>query len=154
MTDWAKVKHFVREEFKHDPDKVAADVVYLLDEMRDAHGGIVQGVRYIIHAAWDSSGHVTDSGHYADVRPEAVAVDFHMRAGGTVLPLVDQWLWAERFPWMGIGLYPFWRQPGLHVDLRRVGRDHEHLGRRWWRDLDGQYKALDRDCLKLITKEE
>lgn len=152
MMDWTAIKHFTREEWQRDPERVSPDVVMLLDEQRDAHGLMVPGVRYVIHVAWDDAGHVTDSGHYTVNRELAVAVDYHMEVGGVALPLLEQWLWAERFPWNGIGLYPFWRSPGLHCDLRRIGREHAHLGRRWWRDTDGAYKSVDEELIERLIK--
>lgn len=142
MIDWTTIKHFAREEWRHDPDRISPDLVMLMDQMRDA-----AGVPIWIHVAWDGEGHVADSGHYTTSRELAVAVDFHFEAW----PLLQQWLFAERFPWNGIGLYPHWQQPGLHVDLRRIGREHADLGRRWWRDRDGTYKALDEDFIRWLV---
>ena|SRR6266850_141312 len=139
--DWSTIRHFQRGEFVKDPDKVAWDTVLLLDEMRDVIGSPIH-----IHIAWDDSGHSTDSSHYTDSRDFATAVDLHFEG----LSLLDQWLFAERFPWNGIGLYPYWDHPGLHVDLRRLGRDHPHLGKRWWRDAAGVYQPLNRDLLNII----
>lgn len=140
--DWSTIRHFTRAEFPKDPDRVSPDVVLLMDEMREA-----AGVPIIVHVAWDDSGHVGDSSHYSTTRDYAMAVDFHFVGW----PLLDQWLFAERFPWNGIGLYPHWNAPGLHCDLRRLGRDHPHLGKRWWRDADGTYQPLDRALLKRLT---
>lgn len=144
MTDWGRVRHFQRAEFRYDPDRLEPDVVYLLDEMRDAIGKSI-----VIHVAWDNEGHVADSSHYTLTRDFATAVDFHVVG----VPLLDQWLFAERFPWNGLGVYPYWEHPGLHCDLRRIGRDHPHLGKRWWRDAHGQYRPIDRDFLKVVLTE-
>jgi hypothetical protein len=142
--DWSLVKHFTRDEWVKDPDRIAPDVVYLLDEMRDE-----AKVSIVIHVAWDDTGHVKQSSHYSGWSSDvANAVDFHF-VGWTLL---EQWLFAERFPWSGIGMYPYWNQPGLHCDLRRLGRDHSHLGKRWWRDKDGVYKAPNADFLRLLLE--
>ena len=143
MIDWSIVKHFKPEEWVKDPDKVAPEIVLLLDNMRDA-----AGVPFIIHVAWDDDGHVTGSSHYTLVRDECVAVDFHIVGWS----LLDQWLFAERYPWSGIGLYPYWSNPGLHVDMRRLGRDHPNLGKRWWRDQDGSYRFIDLDFIKFLVR--
>ena len=139
--DWSTIRHFKREEFIKNPDLVSWDTVQLMDEMRSAVNKEV-----VIHVAWDDSGHVFDSGHYTLTREYATAVDYHVVG----LSLLDQWLFAERFPWSGIGIYPFWNQPGIHVDLRLIGREHSHLGRRWWRDADGVYQPLSKDLFKII----
>jgi len=134
MRDWSKIRYFRREEFIKDPDKVEWDVVLLMDEMRAA-----AGVPIHIHVAWDDGGHIADSSHYTHAREFSTAVDFNFQGW----PLLQQWLFAERFPWLGIGIYPYWDHPGLHVDLQRIGRDHIHLGRRWWQDANGSYRAID-----------
>ena len=141
MHDWSSIRHFKPEEWKHDPERISWDVVMLMDEMRDA-----AGVPVTIHVAWDNNGHVNDSSHYTTQRDFACAVDFHFKGW----QLLDQWLFAERFPWNGIGIYPFWTYPGLHVDLRRLGRDHPSLGKRWWRDSEGYYKPLDRELFSML----
>ena len=141
--DWSSLRHFKRGEFIKDPDKLSWDVILLLDEMRDAAQCPIR-----IHVGYDDSGHVVDSGHYAVARDFAVAVDLHFEGWS----LLKQWLWAERYTWNGIGLYPHWQHPGLHVDLRRIGREHSNLGRRWWRDKDGIYKAIDKPLLRLLIE--
>ena len=143
--DWSAIQHFQREEWVMDPDRVLWDVVVLTDEMREATGGPIK-----IHVAWDSAGHVQDSSHYTRGTEYASGVDLDFQGW----PLVDQWLFAERFPWVGIGLYPFWKTPGLHLDLRKLGQDHPHLGKRWWRDAAGEYRALDKAFLKSLIEED
>lgn len=130
--DWSKVKHFEREEFVKNPDRVDEELVLLLDEMRE-----FAGKPFKVHVAWDDSGHVNDSAHYS-----GHAVDGHFEG----LALLDQWLLAERFPWTGIGIYPFWSNPGLHLELI-AGR---HAGTRWWRDSEGDYRSLDRRLLSIL----
>lgn len=137
--DWDTVKHFRKEEWVKDPDRVAWDVVMLMDEMRSAIDKPIE-----IHVAWDDSGHTSESSHYSDAREYATGVDFHIVG----LSLLDQWLFVERFPWNGIGLYPYWNNPGLHCDLRRLGRDHPNLGKRWWRDSVNAYRPVDRTLLE------
>jgi hypothetical protein len=143
LIDWTSIKHFKREEWVKDPDKISPDVVWLLDAMREDIGKPI-----IIHIAWDDDGHVNDSSHYTMARELALAVDFHI----SDMSLLDQWLFAERYPWNSIGLYPYWENPGLHCDLRRLGRDHPHLGKRWWRDKDNQYMALDKELVKFLME--
>lgn len=140
--DWSQVRHFTREEWVKDPDKIAWDTVILMDEMRDA-----AGVPIVIHVAWDDDGHTEDSSHYDKDGGLATAVDFHFVGWS----LQKQWLFAERFPWFGIGLYPYWRTPGLHVDLRRLGRDHPNLGKRWWRDKNLVYRPFDHQLMVLLN---
>lgn len=140
-TEWSKVRHFKRMEWQKNPEKVLPDVVYLMDEMRAA-----AGVPIVIHVAWDTAGHEPDSTHYTTFREYALGVDYHF-AGWSLL---DQWLFAERFPWLGIGVYPYWNHPGLHSDLNRRRPEHPNLGRRWWRNMQGEYRALDKELLRTL----
>ena len=142
--DWSEIRHFDRDEFKNDPDRIAWDVVLLLDEMRDA-----AQVPILIHVGFDSSGHVEDSSHYAKHTEYATAVDFHFVGWS----LLKQWIHTEKFGWYSVGLYPFWSSPGLHVDLRRIGRDHPQMGRRWWRDQSGVYQPLTATFIRQLATE-
>lgn len=139
--DWSKIKWFKREEWVKDPDRVLWDTVVLLDEMRGAAGWPIH-----INVAWDDEGHAANSAHYAQPGRTASAVDFYIEG----MTLVDQWLFAERFPWAGIGIYPYWEHPGLHCDLRGLGTEHPHLGKRWWRDKLGTYRAFDKKMLDVL----
>jgi uncharacterized protein YcbK (DUF882 family) len=135
VTDWTLVKHFKRAEWVKNPDAVVPELVYLVDGLRDYVGRPV-----VIHVAFDDAGHVEDSAHYM-----GAAVDLHVQG----LSLMDQWLAAERFPFLGVGLYPFWEHPGLHLDVRRVGAEHGP-GRRWWRDKQGQYQPFTADFIRSL----
>jgi len=134
--DWSKIEFFKPSEFVRDPTRVHFDLVDMLDEMRRT-----AGVPIKIHEAWAPDGHAKNSAHYA-----GLAVDFHFVGW----PLLDQWLFAERFPWQGIGIYPYWNNPGLHVDLRLAGHEHIRLGRRWYRDRNNKYRALNRGLFNLL----
>ena len=140
-TFWDRITHYKREEWKYDPDKVDARLVQLVDEFTEyvkaEYGKKAFGV---IHVAWEADGHTADSQHYA-----GLAVDLHF-AG---VSLLDQFLAATRFPFTGIGVYPYWNNPGLHLDCRVL--TDTNMGARWWRDRDGQYKALDSKWFALMT---
>lgn len=135
---WDSLRHFKREEFVKDPDRMAWSCVYLLDDMRNE-----AGVPFHVNVGWDNGGHVAESSHY-----QGYAVDGYFSDWS----LLDQWLFAERFPWAGIGLYPYWHNPGLHLDTRLYGKDHPNLGKRWWRDSAGVYQPINRDLLKILME--
>mgnify|MGYP001596618714 CR=1 FL=1 len=151
VTDWTRVRHYAPIEWRDDPDRALPDLVYLMDDMREDAGRPVR-----IHVCWEAGGHVQDSSHYATFTEYATGVDFNIEGWS----LLDQWLFVERYAFSGIGIYPFWRAPGLHADLRRLGRDHPRLGKRWWRDdrltapkpneEDRRYKPIDRELLALL----
>lgn len=139
--DWSVIRFFKKEEWVKDPDKILWDTVLLMDEMRGAVGHAIK-----INVAWDDGGHASDSSHYATEGRYASAVDFYIEG----MPLLDQWLFAERFPWNGIGVYPYWRHPGLHCDLRLLGSEHPHLGKRWWQNKNGVYEPFNQTMLGLL----
>jgi uncharacterized protein YcbK (DUF882 family) len=133
--DWSRVRHFDRAEWVTDPDRVDARLVYLVDELREVVGQPIH-----IHVAWEEGGHVADSAHYA-----GRAVDLHMEG----LTLAEQWLAAERFLFHGIGLYPYWNYPGLHLDT--ASESGAWAGRRWWRDRKGAYQPFDLAFLRNLV---
>ena len=95
-----------------------------------------------IHSDWDAQntgGHVNESQHYT-----GLACDFDV----SNVPLVEAWLALERIPEVrGIGIYPSWRTPGLHADVRT---DLERA--RWFRDSNSQYQNVDASFVKLATR--
>ncbi|MEW6712369.1 MAG: hypothetical protein AB1403_21300 [Candidatus Riflebacteria bacterium] len=114
------VKFFKPSEKWGDLSKIDQLLVYCLDRTR------MQGnCPFSIHCAYESSGHSEDSYHY-----KGQAVDGHFVG----MHLLNQLLVAERTNlWRGIGLYPFWNNPGLHLDVR----GGQPL--RWIRDQAGIY---------------
>ena len=68
----------------------------------------------------------------------------------TGLSVIDQFLLAEKTRlFSGIGVYPFWNRPGLHLDVRPL-RANQH-GPRWGRNAAGVYVGLDEKFFKLCT---
>ena len=131
--DWSKVKHFKRTEAWGDPDKINPLLVYSLDALREFKGRAI-----IINNAYrpDDPGSTHKNGDAADV----VIVG---------LSVIDQFLMAERTRlFSGIGVYPFWNRPGLHLDVRSL-QPHQH-GPRWGRNAAGIYVALDAKFLRSI----
>ena len=132
--DWSKVKHFKRTEAWGDPDKINPLLVYSLDALREFTGRAI-----IINNAYrpDDPGSTHENGDAADV----VIVG---------LSVVDQFLMAERTRlFSGIGVYPYWNRPGLHLDVRAL-QPHQH-GPRWGRNAAGIYVALDAKFLGSIS---
>ena len=80
-----------------------------------------------------------------------MALDLHIEntSTGAKMPIVDQYLYAERFCFGGIGVYPFWHDFGLHVDVR-IDRD----GARWWRDKNGKYKGINGNALLVWMRKD
>lgn len=132
MTDsefWKTIKFFKPSEFKY-PDKVSKELITKLDTYR-----AMVGKPIIIHS---------------DYRPgdkkqhgKGLAIDFHVKG----MKVLDQFFYAERSGlFVGIGIYPYWNNPGLHVDIREEGTA------RWGCDQKGDYVALTSDFVKDFIK--
>lgn len=120
MIQWDTVRHFSQAEFGA-WEKLDSRLIYALDEFRETIRSPIH-----IHTAYRERSDFADSQH-----PHGRAVDVCAKG----LPLLDFWLAAERHPvFTGIGLYPFWSHPGLHLDIRLA-----LVRARWWRDMQGRY---------------
>lgn len=71
----------------------------------------------IIHNAYKTQGHSKNSQHY-----KAKASDWHFKTDvpfkeqvETVLDILDKYQLSDS---MGVGIYPFWNNPGFHTDSR------------------------------------
>ena len=123
MIDWSKVRHFKRSEFSH-PDKLDPLLIYSLDALRVAAGKPI-----IINNDYRAG----DPGQHGLGRAADIVI--------VGLSVVDQFLIAEKTRlFAGIGIYPHWNRPGIHVDIRTL-QPHEP-GARWARDIAGNYVAL------------
>ena len=132
MIDWKKVKHFEPSEFEH-PDKVDPLLIYSLDALREAAGRPIK---------INSDFRPGDKGQHGAGR----AVDIVIKG----LHVVDQFLIAEKTRlFAGIGTYPYWNTPGIHVDIRPL-QPHEQ-GARWARDKAGFYVPLTWKVLKELA---
>lgn len=128
--DWKLVKNFEKKEWIRNPDNILPELVYMVDELASYIKSCYTSTFCIIHVAWDDTGHEQDSRHY-----EGRAVDLHF-AG---LPLFFQFNLAQQFAFTGIGVYPFWRNPGLHLEIENM---KPLRAKRWWRDANGEYRAI------------
>lgn len=126
--NWKKIRHFRKSEWEPGANKVHHRLIHTLDEMRAFCGRPI-----IIHNAYATTGHSDNSYHY-----RGEAVDFHIKG----ISLLWQFLFAERFGFGGIGVYPHWNNPGLHCDIRYHWPESDVPGDRWWRDDGGDYHDL------------
>ena len=120
---WNKIKHFTKNENWGDWHKVHPRLIIALDKLRELVGKPI-----VIHCAYAESGHKKNSQHYL-----GKAADIHIVG----MNVVDQYLAAEKLGlFRGIGIYPYWNNKGLHVDIRNKPA-------RWGRNAAGSYVALD-----------
>ena len=129
MINWQQVNHFTPTEFEH-PEDMFPTLVYELDKFREFVRRAVK-VKESNPERRPGSSHMPQSLHYV-----GRAVDIAVKD----LPLWDVFLAATRFPlFTGIGVYPYWTEPGIHV---QIDADTSILRKYWWRDNSGQYRAL------------
>ena len=102
--EWQELTWFSSAENWGDADKMSYELLVKLDALRD-----FLGKRIVIHCGYATKGHSRNSMHYV-----GQAVDLHIEG----LSVIEAWLASERFDFGGIGLYPKWENPGLHLDVR------------------------------------
>lgn len=131
------INHFIPDEFDR-PDKIDNDALRLLDKMRHMEGGR-NGLIITINADYATSGHTDKSRHAFG---DAFDIVFRDRATRRPLPLKAQFAMASRYAWGGIGVYPFWDDPGVHVDRRPWAV----FSRRalWFRDEEKKYHPIEK----------
>ena len=133
--DWKEIKHFTPQENWGDPFKMLKQYILGLDKLRAYVGRTIS-----VHCGYEPR----PTGQH----PTGCASDIHIQG----LHVVDQFLAAQRFAeFTGIGVYPDWTQPGLHLDSRMLLPD---AARQIWgcNQLNGEqrYCHLDGSFLKSI----
>ena len=86
------------------------------------------GWKHTINSTWRPE----RTGQHKEGR--AIDLVFYKKKPGDV-DVVEQFIFASRFNWDGIGFYPYWNTPGLHVDTNPA-RPRRAL---WYRDQQGTY---------------
>ena len=140
-TDWGRLPDFRPEEFTH-PDDVDSYVLYTLQEMRTEANRRrkLRGKDGII---------ITINKPKGDYRPgdlkvhgKGLALDVVIRNCLTKqpLPVLEQFMIAVQHFWTGVGFYPFWNSPGIHVDMKPLTVWSRR--RTWWRDGNDSYEAI------------
>lgn len=146
--DWWGVKGFTADEAWGDPYKMDKILVYRLSALRKfIRDRLNKEARIIVHCGYEER----ERGGY---HPRGMAVDCHC----TNISLVDFYLAAERFQFGGIGVYPNWNNPGLHLDVRVIEQDEP--AHRWGCNKAkpsglAEYCSLDskylRACITLLS---
>lgn len=95
-----------------DPSKICGFLLMAMLVIRRETGWPV-----IIHNAYETAGHSEDSQHY-----KAKATDWHFVTNTPfkqqvkiVIEILDRYQLSDS---VGLGLYPFWNNPGFHTDSR------------------------------------
>jgi len=102
--DWCDIKHFKPSEFS-EPNKMDYHFINRLDQFRESIGRPI-----IILSSYRADN--PKSKHY-----DGIAVDIYIKG----LNCLDMFLLAERSEFFkGIGVYPNWNNPGIHIDMRNA----------------------------------
>lgn len=128
--EWVNRWPYVRLDLFKNIDKMTVDT---LDMFNDMVGWANQNNNWMHHV---NSDHRQGN---AGQHPLGRAIDcyFYEKQPGDV-NVADQFFWAMRFNWGGIGFYPHWNTPGIHVDMRQ-NIQYRSL---WWRDSQDQYQGV------------
>lgn len=129
-SQWEEFRWFSPDEFA-EPDRMDYWLIKLLDNMRE-HAG----KRFTVHFSTDGE-HAAGSEHY-----EGRAVDGHFEG----MDVIEMYLLAEQFNPPGLGYYPHWNSPGIHIDTRELSPFEK--GARWWRDTTGFYLQITPAAVK------
>lgn len=123
---YARTDYFKNYETERwgNPLNMNVPLIYYLDGLRALAGKPVN-----IHCGFEIKGHAKNGYH-----PRGKAADIHIKN----MSVIDQLLLALKFPFNGVGIYPFWNSPGIHVDVRLFHR----YKRVWYRDKEGVYHNL------------
>lgn len=130
VSEW-KLKYFKPSEFQY-PEKMDDELLIYLDMLREEVDKPI-----IIHSDYRPG----DKGQHG----LGLAVDIHIKD----MNVIDQFLCAERTGlFKGIGVYPRWNNPGLHLDIRK-GKNA-----RWGCWTTNYYVPFDMPFIKRILNEE
>lgn len=125
---WDEIEFFSTDENWGNPLGMEAAIIYELDALR----------KYLEHPIRIHCGHELRS--TGGFHCYGMAVDFHV----TGMDLIDQFFEATRFDgFNGIGIYPYWNNPGLHVDCRSKPQRY-FADARWISPSNGVYVPLNR----------
>ena len=130
--DWEKIKWFGPGENWGNPERMDSLLIFYLDKLREFIGH-----KIIIHCGTQGN-HTELSYHYTI---PCKATDCHAEG----MSLLDFYLAAERFDFGGIGVYPTWHFPGLHLDTRPI--EVNSPGARWGR-VHNLYTILNDEFIK------
>ena len=128
--DWDNIANFSPKEFG--ATGMSKLLIYTLQDMRD-----YVGRRIFIHSGYREG----STGYH----PLKMAADLHIEG----LHVIDQYLVSERFDaFNGIGVYSWWNNPGIHVDVRTKSKTN--FDSRWGCFESGKYAKLDYEFFKKL----
>ncbi len=131
---WQDIPNFSPKEFN--ATGMSSILICTLQDMRD-----YTGRRINIHSGYRKG----KPGYH----PLCMAADLDIEG----LHVIDMYLAAERFDaFNGIGVYPNWNSPGIHVDVRPYTK--QGIDSRWGSFEPGKYVRLDYKFFRKVMKGE
>jgi len=129
---WDDVRHFEAWEHFGDASKMNLSFMARLDFLREVADRAI-----LINAGWAESGHShSESFHYSGMAADLVIVQ---------ATLQEMFQLAVLCGFRGIGIYPYWNKPGIHVDIR----PWEHIAT-WMRNREGEFVGLPNNYKELL----
>lgn len=151
---WKEIKHFKPTERLETTSPV---LIRILDAYRDK-----LGIPIFVSRGTDPPGthDAVNSAHYPDEKGIGYAVDIIPLRQGTSIKLLDCFLLATKYPFSGIGIYPYWlytgggenaEKGGLHLDTSHTRKFHQLQSSGHWLGYPGKegqkYEAISLDSL-------
>jgi uncharacterized protein YcbK (DUF882 family) len=131
---WEQIRYFAPGENWGDAARMDSGLILELDRLRH-----YLGHRIIIHCGYEPR----DGRGF---HPQGLAVDCHCEN----FDPIEFFFAAMRFNFTGLGIYPWWNNPGLHLDKRPTGPVAYRalwgsIGPKEYVELDGRFIKA---CLK------
>jgi len=141
MEIFKDITYFKQTEFDY-PENIDTTSLLMLDRMRHIEGGI-KDIFICVNADFAYEGHSKNSWHY---RGKAFDISILDRKTKEPLPILEQYIMVTRYFFTGIGVYPYWNRPGLHIDTRPMTIYSRRIF--WWLGKDGKYNNNMNEFMK------
>jgi uncharacterized protein YcbK (DUF882 family) len=132
---WEHTEGFSQKEKWGKPHSVNGLLLLLLTALRKEFRMFDPSASFVIHNAYDTSGHTPNSQHY-----KGNAADFHiittMSYKGQVTVMRTFLASLQVSDRVGFGIYPQWNNKGFHLDVRGEPKR--------WGHIDGKYVSLEK----------
>lgn len=129
---WREIENFTPDEAWGDPLMMQSAIIFPLDRLRKY---VV--CKIIVHCGFEKRA-------TGGLHPYGLAADCHIEG----LSLLDLFLAASRVHGInGIGLHPWWNNPGIHADGRNRNQRYFDYAR-WISPVQGRYVELNADNIR------
>ena len=141
ISDWAKRWAFVRLDQFTEIEKMTVD---MMDELNNLckYASAIHGWGHYINSSYRIQG----TGQHTKGRAVDLVL-YRSRLGD--IDVLSQFIFALRFRFNGVGFYPYWSTPGIHIDTRQ-DTDFRAL---WFQDKDKKYKDVNEYFKQLKSRE-